>query len=128
MAKSYELEWDKKELKLIYQNLVDKNFIELIDESSDEVDYILFSNILYNGRTPNSQAFNLNMDNIQTKYFYDLLEKNSQDFTLDDFLKIFKNKHKSRERGTIEASASTAKKRSGPKNKEDIESVFKRLR
>jgi len=122
----YELKWDKEELKLIYKYLEDENFIEFIKDSSKELDYIYFSNLLSSGKLPNSLVFKLNMDNIQTKYFFELFRKNSSGFTLEEFLKIFKNKNKKTSRSSIDSSFSGAK--SEPKRKKDIDGIFIRLR
>ena len=121
--KSYELNWnDRQSLELIYTKLYDNDFIGLIHSKEGLIDKTLFSEILVSGKTPEKPVFKLNMDNIQTKHFYDLISKNSKNFTLDEFLKIFKNKNEKATRNSIEVSSSKAT--SLPKMKEEIAKCF----
>ena len=115
-------EYCLNDLKILYNNLIDNDFIELIDPNTDVNDTDKFAEILFNGTLPEVPIFMLNMNNIQTKYLWDKLEANSTGFTLDKFLLIFKNKNSSATRGTIESSASNAT--SAPKRKEDIDNCF----
>ncbi|WP_128758402.1 hypothetical protein [Leeuwenhoekiella aequorea] len=123
-AKLYEIKWTREQLKLIYENLNDKNLIELINEDSDEIDYRLFINILNNGTIPETPAFKLNMNNIKTKYFFDQLKYNSDDFTLDMFLEIFDNINKKSTRNSIEVSYTNARIKIDKK----IESIFQKVK
>ncbi|MDR5590477.1 hypothetical protein [Christiangramia sp. SM2212] len=120
---SFSLQWNSpEELNLIYKNLDEKNFVEVIDENSENLDYIIFSEIIINGKLPESPLFKLNMDNRQTKLFFDLLSHNSEGFTLDKFLKIFKNKNKKATRESIESSYSNTDIL--PKRHNDLKDVF----
>lgn len=110
------------DLKTLYNNLIDNDFIELINPNTDVNDTNKFAEILFNGVLPKAPIFMLNMDNIQTKYLWDKLDANSTGFTLDKFLRIFKNKNSSATRRTIESSASKAT--SSPKRKKDIDNCF----
>lgn len=121
--KSFELNsYTEENLRKIYNNLLNFDFIELIDDSHDTFEDKLFADILLNGKIPENVIFKLNFDNVQTKYFWDLLKQNNMSFTLDDFLKIFCNKNRKATRKTIEPSFSKSSKE--PKRKQDIDSCF----
>ena len=117
--KSYQLEWTREDFKQLYNNLVDFDLIELIDENSTTEDRLQFIQILTEGEIPTNPVFKLNMGNVQTKYFWDLLSENSKGFTLDIFLKIFKNKNEKATRSSIEVSFSKAGTRFNGKTKID---------
>lgn len=114
--------YNKDQLKVLYINLIENNFIELIDDSLDFRAEDLFAEILFEKKAPENPVFKLNFDNVQTKYFWDLLKKNNMSFTLDEFLKIFCNKNKNATRKTIEPSFS--KSTNEPKKKQDIDNCF----
>lgn len=121
--KSYELSYSNRQrLELIYENLYDNNFIDVINIKNDDIDKELFSEILFSGKIPEYPVFKLNMDNIQTKYLFDIISVNSKNFSLDVFLKIFENKNKKTTRNSVEASFSKAK--SEPKMKKEITNSF----
>ncbi|MCS4238300.1 ABC-type multidrug transport system fused ATPase/permease subunit [Myroides gitamensis] len=121
--KAFEFnEYCLNDLKTLYNNLIDNDFIELIDSNTDVNDTDKFAETLFNGTLPKAPIFMLNMDNIQTKYLWDRLVANSTGFTLDKFLLIFKNKNSNATRQSIETSFSNNK--NFPKRKEDIDSCF----
>lgn len=109
-------------LKSHYDKLTTYDFIEIIDQEKEFEDSKIFSKTLNSGEIPPEPIFKLNMDNIQTKYYFDELSKNSNGFTLDVFLKIFKNKNDRSSRNSIEASYSHAS--SSPKRKDEIDKCF----
>ena len=122
--KSYQLEWTKEEFTQLYYNLVDFDFIECPDGNT--TDRLQFVEILTEGKIPNDPIFKLKMSNVQTKYFWDLLSANSKGFTLDIFLKIFKNKNAKASRSSIEVSFSKAGNRFNGKNRIDECFAFKK--
>lgn len=122
-CKAYQLEaFSFDDLKTLYNNLIENDFIELIEPVTHVNDTDKFADILFNGKVPETPVFVLNMDNIQTKYFWDKLETQSTGFTLDKFMLIFKNKNLHATRKSIETSASKATNL--PKRKEDIDNCF----
>ncbi|WBL24509.1 hypothetical protein [Zunongwangia sp. HGR-M22] len=128
LAKSnrhYELKWKKNELISIYQKLVGDNLIELIDINSNEIDYRLFANIIYNGTVPEEPSFNLNMNHVDTKYFKDVLAAGDRNFTFDVFLKIFKNKNKTPNPRSLSAAYKRAENKGRkPRHKSEIDNAF----
>lgn len=130
--KDFQLKWRKEEdYQKIYERLYDSKiqFITLIDESDDidnfEKGRQLFSKVMMEGKLPTKPIFKLNMDNIQTHYFFDQLKMDSTEFTLEKFLKVFKNKNKKASEGSITASYSKSKK--NPKEKYSLDKIFKGL-
>ncbi|MDM1328658.1 hypothetical protein [Myroides odoratimimus] len=111
-----------KDLKNLYNNLINQDFIEIIDSTTDINDTEMFAETLFNGKLPESPIFQLSMDNIQTKYFWDKLSVKSENFTLDIFLQIFKNNNSNTTRKSIEVSASKAQ--NSPKRKKEIDQCF----
>lgn len=117
----FEIGWSENQLKEIFNNLHDNNFIEILVEY-DSFEDTFFSEIFLTGEIPQNQPLKLLMDNIQTKYFYDLFSSKSVGFTLDNFLCIFSNKNGEVNRSTVEPSFSKSKK--NPKKSEVLDSVF----
>lgn len=111
-----------KDLKNLYNNLINQDFIEIIDSTTGINDTEMFAETLFNGKLPESPIFQLSMDNIQTKYFWDKLSVKSENFTLDIFLLIFKNNNPNTTRKSIEVSASKAQ--NSPKRKKEIDQCF----
>lgn len=124
----YELKWHKKELKFIYQNLVDHNLIELINEEINEIDYKHFANIIYTGKVPDEPSFNLKMNQVDTKYFKDVLASGDRNFTFDIFLKIFKNKNRTPNPRSLSSAYKRAENEGiKPPHKNEIDSAFNKL-
>ncbi|WP_417886695.1 hypothetical protein [Zunongwangia sp.] len=121
----YELKWQKNELMSIYQSLAYNNLIELIDVNSNEIDYKLFANIIYNGNVPEEPSFNLNMNQVDTKYFKDVLAAGDRNFTFNVFLKIFKNKNKTPNPRSLSAAYKREENKGRkPPHKSEIDNAF----
>lgn len=122
--KDFELTgFNYNQFKVLYNNLHNLNFIEIIDDSFDFKVEELFAQILFKGKVPEVPKFKLNFDNVQTKYFWDKLKAKDESFTLDFFLKIFRNKNENSTRESVEASFSKSSKI--PKRVKDIDECFK---
>lgn len=112
--KKFYLKWNKKEeYRQLYDNLNDANFIIPLKTDAKSQDYTFFINSLSKGVISEEPLFKLEMDNVQTKLFYDLISDGSKGFPLKTFLKIFKNKNGSPKPSSIYAS--TSKNKSGAK-------------
>lgn len=117
----FEIGWNKDELKEIFNRLNENDFIEILIDY-EVLDFVFFSDKFVAGEIPKEQPFKLNMDNVQTKYFFDLFSSKSTAFTLDDFLCFFTNKNGIAIRGNIESSYSKSKK--NPKQKDVLDKIF----
>ena len=111
----------EEELELIFDNLLNFDFIEVEGRPHDSKDKTRFSKMLL-GEFPKEKLFKLKMDNIQTKYFSDLLSKRVRNFNLDLLLRMAQNKNRNATRSTIESSFSKAK--SNPKKHLEIKKCF----
>lgn len=120
-SKYFQIGWSEDQLKDIFNRLNENNFIEILSEY-DVLDYDFFKDNFLLGKIPDEQLFKLNMDHIQTKYFFDLFSSRSKGFTLDDFLCFFKNKNGIVIRPNIESSYSKSKK--NPKQKDLLDQII----
>lgn len=120
---SFKLNYSQEELKQIYQRLIDNSQIETLVENKEMTDDDYFAHILFSGVLPSKPIFKLRFDNIQTDLFYKHLSFNSENFTMDKFLQILKNKNTKSSPGTISSSVS-GKKTGKPKDADLIDSIF----
>lgn len=119
----FKIAQSKIELEKIFDKLSDNNFIEMLNSSNELLDKDLFVQTLNNGIVPDKILFKLNMDNIQTKYFYDQLTGNSHKLTRVKFMKIFKNNNPKATPSSL--SSSKSKSKNTPKQIELLETIFK---
>jgi hypothetical protein len=121
----FKITHSKTELEKIFDKLSDNNFIELVDCSENLLDKELFIETLNKGKLPDKVLFKLNMNNIQTGYFFKQLKNNSNELTLEKFMKIFKNKNPNATPSSITSSKSKSKTVNIDKQTEILESIFK---
>ncbi|WP_339656812.1 hypothetical protein [Flavobacterium frigidarium] len=121
----FKIAYTKSELESFFEKLIDNNLIEIADSSEDLLDKELFVEVLSKGILPDRILFKLNMNNIQTGFFFNQLKINSSELTLEKFLKIFKNKNPNASPSSISSSKSKSKLANIDKQTDIIESIFK---
>lgn len=113
------------QLAMIFDNLVEYEFMDFMDEGLRKEKRQNFVEIFTNGRPPQAPLFKLLMNNPQTHYLHQKIEKKSQNFTLEKFLMIFSNNNESATIKSVLSSASKAKRIThGPKRQNDIDDIF----
>lgn len=127
----FEINWSPEQLKKIYNNLYDLEFISILDENEDVNDCEIFVDLLMSGELPKKPIFNLKMSHIYTKYFYDKFKNGSSSLTLKVFSMIFENKNgiinPVNLRSSVSNSKNTKSEKIIEKEKELINSFFKDL-
>lgn len=113
------------QLALIFDSLVEYEFLDFIDEDLRKEKRQMFVEIFRSGKPPLVPQFKLLMNNPQTHYLHQKMEKRSKDFTLEKFLRIFSNNNESASSKSVLSSASKAKRIThGPKKQEEIDAIF----
>lgn len=125
----FKINWSREQLKKIYTNLYDLDLISILDENEDVNDSEIFVNLLLSGELPKKPVFNLKMNHIYTKYFYDKFKNNSSSLTLKVFSMIFENNNGIINPVNLRSSVSNSKNTKSEeiikKEKEQINSIFK---
>lgn len=121
--KRFKPKWKNKDnYRKLYDNLIDENLIIPLKIDSELQDYDLFINCLFENEIPEEPLFKVEMDNIQSRLFFDLLIEGSKGLTLKTMTKIFRNKN-----GNIKYRSflsSKANNDSGPKKDDIIKRCF----
>ncbi|WP_114751929.1 hypothetical protein [Pleomorphovibrio marinus] len=121
----FKTSFTPEQLAIIFDNLVEYEFLEFIDEDLRMEKRQRFVEIFKRGRPPLTPEFKLLMNNPQTHYLHQKIEKQSKDFSLEKFLRIFSNNNESATSKSVLSSASKAKRiTQGPKRQKDIDAVF----
>tara|TARA_R110002020_G_scaffold42212_10_gene123976 strand:+ start:1878 stop:2714 length:837 start_codon:yes stop_codon:yes gene_type:complete len=121
--KRFQPKWENKEnYRKLYDNLIDANLITSLKNDPVIQDYDFFTNSLFDKKIPEQALFKIEMDNIESRLFFDLILEGSKGFTLKNMIQIFENKN-----GTINydsMKSAYSRNSSGAKEKEKIESCF----
>ena len=121
--KKFQPKWNNKEnYRKLYDNLIDANLITALKSDPAIQDYDFFVNTFFENHTPKEPLFKIEMDNIESRLFFDLLMEGSKGFTLKTMTKIFKNKNGTIKYGSMKTAVS--KNNSGAKRKTKIENCF----
>lgn len=121
----FKINLNKEQLILLYLRLYDNGFINIIDDDYSTDDKKMFAEMLLSNVPPTQPLFKLEMDHIQTHYFYNKILPYCQNLTLETFTIFFTNKN-----GYINIKSlnvSVSKNQSGPKKEKDIDDIFKNL-
>lgn len=121
--KRFQPKWNNKEnYRKLYDNLIDANLITALKSDPAIQDYEFFVNTFFKYKIPEEPLFKINMDNIQSRLFFDLLIKGSNGFNLKIMTGIFKNKNGDIKYGSMKAAVSN--NNSGAKGRAKIENCF----
>lgn len=121
----FKTSFTPEQMAIIFDNLVEYEFLDFIDEDLRKEKRRNFVEIFMRGRPPLAPQFKLLMNNPQTHYLHQKIEKQSKDFTLEKFLRIFSNNNESATSKSVLSSASKAKRIThGPKRQNDIDAIF----
>lgn len=119
----FKIDLSKVVLEKTFDILKENNLIKNINDLDAIPNKEKFIDILISGKLPEEKVFKLELDNIQTKYIHEKIQKKSKSFTLNKFLAIFGNKNINVTAKSISSSASKSESTS-PKNIEILKQLF----